>query len=68
MSKERRKCVFLNNQPCLARPTPININSNEPLYYLFTVTVNDNKCGGRFNTIDGHMDDLYIANKKYLLE
>ena len=32
------------------RPTLINIHSNEPLYYQFTVSVC--KCGGSCNTID----------------
>ena len=30
-------------------PIHVDISSNEPLYYLFTVSVN--KCGGRCNTI-----------------
>ena len=27
------KYVFLDNQPCLARPTLVDINSNESVYY-----------------------------------
>ena len=45
------KYASLNNRPCQARSTLVNINSNQPLYYPFTVTVN--KCGGVFNTIIG---------------
>ena len=37
--KEPIKCVSLNNQPCHARPTFVNINYNETLFYSFTVTV-----------------------------
>ena len=36
----RIKCVSLNNQLCQARSRLVNINSNELLYYPFTVSVN----------------------------
>ena len=42
------KRVFLNNQPCQATPTLININSNETLFNPFTVSFS--KCGGSCNT------------------
>ena len=44
------KCVSLNNRPCQARPTLVDINSNETLFYSFTVSVT--KCGGSCNTTD----------------
>ena len=37
------KCVSLENRPCQAKLTLVDVNSNEPHYYLFTVSVN--KCG-----------------------
>ena len=46
----RIKCVSLNNQPCHARSTLVDINSDETLFYPFTVNVN--KCGGSCNAID----------------
>ena len=48
--KEPIKCVSLNNQPCQARPTFVNINSDKILFYPFTNGLN--KYGGRCNTID----------------
>ena len=33
------KCVYINNQPCHPRPT-LDINSNETLFYPFTLSVN----------------------------
>ena len=33
------KFVSLNNQPCKARPEPVNINSNKTLFYSFIVSV-----------------------------
>ena len=49
------KWVSLNNRPFEDRQlnkiaTLSNINSNEPLYYPFTVSVK--KCGGSCNTTD----------------
>ena len=34
--KRPTKCVSLNNRPYKARPTIVNINSNQPLFYPFT--------------------------------
>ena len=45
----RLKCVSLNNWICEARPTLVDINSNEILFYLFMVSVN--KCGGSCNNL-----------------
>ena len=51
------RCVSFNNQPCQTRPTLVNINSDETLFYSFTLSVN--KCGGVYNTIY----DLYTRVK-----
>ena len=32
-NKELITCVTLNNRPCQVRPTIVNINSNETLFY-----------------------------------
>ena len=60
-SKELIKCLTLNNRPCQARPTLVNINSNETHFYLFTVS--GNKCGGSCNTIDGLYAQVCAQNK-----
>ena len=44
------KYESLNNRPCRARQTLVNVNANEPLYYRFTASVN--KYGASCNTID----------------
>ena len=49
-SEESIKCVSLNNQPCQARPTLVNVNSNKPLYNPITASVK--KYGRSCNTID----------------
>ena len=44
------KCVSINNQECKIRPEIININSNEPLFYPYSIKVN--KCSGSCNSIN----------------
>ena len=47
------KCVSISNQECKVRPTVMNINKNEPLFYIYSILVN--KCSVSFNNIN----DLY---------
>ena len=44
------KCVLMNNQECKVRPEVVNINSNEPLFYPFSIKTS--KCSGRCNNIN----------------
>ena len=44
------KCVLMNNQECKTRPEIININSNEPSFYPYSIKIN--KCSGSFNNIN----------------
>ena len=30
-------CISMNNQPCKARPEIINVNSNNPIFYPFSI-------------------------------
>ena len=39
----------MNNQECKIRPEIINLNTNEPLLYLYSIKIN--KCKGSCNTI-----------------
>ena len=55
------KYVSINNWPCQARPTLVNINSDETLFYQFTVSVNI--CGGSCNTIDDPYSRVFVPNK-----
>ena len=43
------KCLFLNNEPCMVRPTLINMNPNELKYYPFMISLN--KCTGSCNVL-----------------
>ena len=43
------ECVSMNNQACIVRSKTININSNNPIFYPFSVKIN--RCSGNFNNI-----------------
>ena len=43
------KCFSLNNQECRIRPEIININSNKPLFYPYSIQVS--KCSSSCNNI-----------------
>ena len=45
-----RKCVSLNNEPCMSRPTRIDSNPIELNFYSFMINLN--KCFGSCNAID----------------
>ena len=44
------KCVLINNEECKIRPQLINVNSNKPLFYPYSV--GKNKCIGICNNIN----------------
>ena len=37
-------CISMNNQACKVRPEVINLNSNEPVFYPFSIKTS--KCSG----------------------
>ena len=43
-------CISMNNQACKARPEIINVNSNNPVFYPFSVKTS--KCSGNCNNIN----------------
>ena len=40
----------MNNQKCKIRSEIINVNTNEPMFYPYNITIN--KCKGSCNTIN----------------
>ena len=54
------KCVSMNNQECKGRPEVIIINSNETLFYSYSILVN--KCSGSINNINIPFAKLYVPN------
>lgn len=53
---DRKKCISLKNVPCLARPTLINLNSNEIHYFPFIVSLD------RCNTLDDLSSRLSVGS------
>ena len=45
------KCISMNNQECKMRLEITNINSNESLFYPYSIKVD--KCSGSCNNING---------------
>ena len=44
------KCVSMKNQECKVRPEILDINSNNPVFYPFSIKIN--KCSGNCNNIN----------------
>ena len=49
-SVNSQSCISINNQPCKARPEIINVNSNNPVFYSFSIKTS--KCSGNCNNIN----------------
>ena len=55
------KCVSLSNEPCMARPTLIDLNPTELNYYPFTISLD--KCNESFNAVDDFSMKICIPSK-----
>ena len=54
------ECVSMNNQECKARTKITDVNSNEPVFYPFSIKVN--KCSGSCNVINDPYARLCVPN------
>ena len=54
------KCISMGNQECKLRLVIMNINSNEPLFYRYSIVVS--KCSGSCNDINNPYPKLCIPN------
>ena len=43
------ECISMKNQECKVRSEIVNINSNDPIFYPFSIKIN--KCSGNCNNI-----------------
>ena len=50
LSATQLDCILMKNQECKTRPEVININSNNPLFYPFSIKIN--KCSDNCNNIN----------------
>ena len=54
------ECVSMNNQECRVRPKIVNVNSNEPLFYPFSIKTS--KCSGSCNNINDPYAKLCVPD------
>ena len=54
------KFASMNNQVCRTRPEVININSNDPLFYPYSIKIN--KCSGSCNNINDPYAKLCVPD------
>ena len=52
--------VSMNNQECRIRPEVINVNSNEPFFYPYSIEINI--CSGSCNNINDPYGKLCVAD------
>ena len=60
LSVNSLKCVSMNNQECKVRPEIINGNSDEPVFYPFSIRTS--KCNSSCNNIHDPYAKLCVPN------
>ena len=53
-------CVSMNNQECKVRPQIVNVNRDEPVFFLFSIKIS--KCSGNCNNINNPYTKLCVRN------
>ena len=53
-------CISMNNQKCKARPQVVNVNSNNPIFYPFSIKTS--KCSGSCYNINDPYTKIYVPN------
>ena len=53
-------CISIRNQECKVRSEIININSNNPIFYPFSIKIN--KCSGNCNNINNPYANICVPD------
>ena len=53
-------CISMNNQACKWRPQTVNVNSNNPIFYPFSIKIN--KCSGNCNNINDPYANICVPD------
>ena len=53
-------CISMKNQECKVRPEIIDVNSNNPIFYPFSIKIN--KCSGSCNNINNPYAKICVPN------
>ena len=59
-SSNALECVLMTDQVCKIRPQVVNINSDSPFFYTYSIQVNN--CSGSCNNIDDPYSKLFVPN------
>ena len=54
------KCVSMNNQKCRVGTDVVNVKSDKPVFFPFTIKTS--KCSGACNNINDQHDKLYVPD------
>ena len=54
------RCSSMNNQVCKVRPEIVNVNTNEPAFYRFSIKTS--KCSGSCNNINDPYVKIFVPN------
>ena len=54
------KCISMNNQECKARPKTVNVNSDEPMFYPFSIETS--KRSGSCNNINDPFAQICVTD------
>ena len=54
------ECVSMNNQECKIRPEIISLNTNEPVFYPYSIKIN--KCKDSCNTINNPYAKIFVSD------
>ena len=60
LSVNSLECISMKNQKCKIRPEVINVNTNNTVFYPFSVKVN--KCSGNCNNISSPYASLCVPD------
>ena len=53
-------CISMNNQECKVRPQIVNVNSDESVFYPFSIKTS--KCNGSCNNINNPCAKICVPN------
>ena len=54
------ECISMKNQECKVRPEIVDVSSNNPIFYPFSVKVN--RCSGNCNNINDPYAKIFVPN------
>ena len=57
------KCISMTDQACKVRPEFVNVNSNEPVFYPFSIKTS--KCSGTSNFVNFDSSSSILWNASF---